>query len=98
MASASAFVRRSSGEQAALYIRQLIFDGELRPGDRIPQDHIADALGMSRIPVREALIKLSEAGLVRVLPQRGTQVVKISRAAVEDARFIRQAAFQKTQP
>jgi GntR family transcriptional regulator, rspAB operon transcriptional repressor len=41
--------------------------------------------------VREALIKLSEAGLVRVLPQRGTQVVKISQVGVEDARFIREA-------
>jgi DNA-binding GntR family transcriptional regulator len=41
--------------------------------------------------VREAFIKLGEAGLIRVLPQRGTLVVKISRAAVEDARFIRAA-------
>ena len=41
--------------------------------------------------MREAFIKLSQAGLVRVLPQRGTQVVKISRSGVEDARFIREA-------
>jgi len=84
MASASAFVRRSSGEQAALYIRQLIFDGELRPGDRIPQDHIADALGMSRIPVREALIGLDREGWVRIVMHRGVFVATLDEATVRD--------------
>ena len=46
---------------------------------------------MSRQPVREAFIKLREIGLVRVLPQRGTFVVKISAKAVTDARFVREA-------
>jgi DNA-binding GntR family transcriptional regulator len=84
MASASAFVRRSSGEQAALYIRQLIFDGELRPGDRIPQDHIADALGMSRIPVREALIGLDREGWVRIVMHRGVFVDTLDETTVRD--------------
>jgi DNA-binding GntR family transcriptional regulator len=57
----------------------------------LSEQDLARRFGVSRSPVREALIKLSEAGLVRVLPQRGTQVVKISRAGVEDARFIREA-------
>ena len=52
------FERRSSGDQAALYIRRLIFDGQLRPGGRVPQDEVAKSLGISRIPVREALIAL----------------------------------------
>jgi DNA-binding GntR family transcriptional regulator len=84
MASASAFVRRSSGEQAALYIRQLIFDGELRPGDRIPQDHIADALGMSRIPVREALIGLDREGWVNIVMHRGVFVATLDETTVRD--------------
>jgi DNA-binding GntR family transcriptional regulator len=57
----------------------------------LSEQDIATRLGVSRQPVREAFIKLGEAGLLRVLPQRGTLVVKISRAAVEDARFIREA-------
>jgi DNA-binding GntR family transcriptional regulator len=63
----------------------------LRPGEMLSEQDIATRFGVSRQPVREAFIKLSEAGLVRVLPQRGTLVVKISRAAVEDAQFIRAA-------
>jgi DNA-binding GntR family transcriptional regulator len=51
-------IRRSSGEQAAIYIRGLIFQGRLRQGDRVPQDEIARTLGVSRIPVREALLSL----------------------------------------
>src|SRR5580658_5398219 len=47
-------VCESSGNQAAAYIRTLIFNGDLRPGQRVPQDDIAVALGVSRIPLREA--------------------------------------------
>ncbi|MBM6593267.1 GntR family transcriptional regulator [Microvirga pudoricolor] len=72
-------------------LRQAIVEMQLRPGEMLSEQDLATRLGVSRSPVREAFIKLSQAGLVRVLPQRGTQVVKISRAAVEDARFIREA-------
>ncbi|MBV9410599.1 MAG: GntR family transcriptional regulator, partial [Acidimicrobiia bacterium] len=37
--------RRSSGDEAALLIRRMIFDGELRPGERVPQDDVAAMLG-----------------------------------------------------
>ncbi len=84
MASRETFVRRSSGDQAALYIRQLIFDGRLRPGDRIPQDDIADALGMSRIPVREALIGLDREGWVRIVMHRGVFVATLDETTVRD--------------
>jgi DNA-binding GntR family transcriptional regulator len=57
----------------------------------LSEQDLARRFGVSRSPVREAFIKLSQAGLLRVLPQRGTQVVKISKSAVEDARFIREA-------
>jgi DNA-binding GntR family transcriptional regulator len=72
-------------------LRQAIVTMRLRPGEMLSEQEIASKFGVSRQPVREAFIKLSEAGLIQVLPQRGTLVVKISRAAVEDARFIRQA-------
>jgi DNA-binding GntR family transcriptional regulator len=72
-------------------LRQAIVTMRLRPGEMLSEQEIATRFGVSRQPVREAFIKLSEAGLIQVLPQRGSQVVKISRSAVEDARFIREA-------
>lgn len=72
-------------------LRHAIVTMRIKPGEMLSEQEIADRLRVSRSPVREAFIKLGEAGLVRILPQRGTQVVKISQAAVEDARFIREA-------
>lgn len=77
--------------QVTRVLRHAIVTMRIRPGEMLSEQDIATRLGVSRQPVREAFIKLSEAGLIRVLPQRGTLVVKISRAAVEDARFIREA-------
>ncbi|MBB4041729.1 DNA-binding GntR family transcriptional regulator [Microvirga flocculans] len=83
--------REPMARQVARALRQAIVSMKISPGEMLSEQDLAQKFGVSRSPVREALIKLSEAGLVRVLPQRGTQVVKISKAAVEDARFIRQA-------
>src|SRR5215218_9520277 len=77
--------------QVTRALRQAIVMMRLRPGEMLSEQEIATRFGVSRQPVREAFIKLGEAGLIQVLPQRGTLVVKISRAAVEDARFIREA-------
>jgi DNA-binding GntR family transcriptional regulator len=77
-------VRRSSGEQAALYIRRLIFDGALRPGARVPQDEIAQTLGISRIPIREALIALEREGWVTIEMHRGAFISSIDAQAVRD--------------
>ncbi|TBW35336.1 GntR family transcriptional regulator [Siculibacillus lacustris] len=72
-------------------LRHAVVTMQIRPGERLSEQDIARRFGVSRQPVREAFIKLAESGLVRILPQRGTLVVKISRTAVEDARFIREA-------
>jgi DNA-binding GntR family transcriptional regulator len=76
--------RRSSGEEAALYVRKLIFDGYLRPGARVNQDDVAQALGISRIPVREALIALEQQGWVTIEPNRGAFVASLDEQAVRD--------------
>ena len=76
--------RRSSGEAAALYIRRLIFDGVLRPGTRVPQDDVAEALGISRIPVREALIALEREAWVTIEMHRGAFVNTLDARAVRD--------------
>jgi DNA-binding GntR family transcriptional regulator len=60
------------------YIRDLIFGGYLRRGERIDQDAVAKQLGVSKLPIREALIELSAAGLVDLPPRRGAYVADIS--------------------
>jgi DNA-binding GntR family transcriptional regulator len=80
----AAIVRTSSGEQVALHIRRLIFDGELQPGTRVPQDAIAQSLGVSRIPVREALIALEREGWVTIEMHRGAFINALDEQAVRD--------------
>lgn len=86
---------RPNGEPAALRVfhnlKNAIVTMALTPGRALSENEIAMQLGVSRQPVREAFIKLSEAGLVRIRPQRGTFVVKISTKQVTDARFVREA-------
>jgi DNA-binding GntR family transcriptional regulator len=77
-------VRRSSGDHAATYIKRLIFDQHLRAGDRIPQDEVASALGISRIPVREALIALEREGWITIEMHRGAFVNDFDEQAVRD--------------
>src|SRR5882724_9519688 len=83
--------RASIAEQVFRTLRSSIVTMRLTPATALSEQDIADRLKVSRQPVREAFIKLSEIGLVRVLPQRGTFVVKISAKAVTDARFVREA-------
>jgi DNA-binding GntR family transcriptional regulator len=63
--------RRSVSEEVADHIRQLVFTGELRDGERVPQREIAEALGVSSVPVREALASLQREGVVTIEPNRG---------------------------
>jgi DNA-binding GntR family transcriptional regulator len=79
------------GAQVYRLLRERIVGMRLLPGERISEAEIARSLAVSRQPVREAFIKLSEDGLVEIRPQRGTYVRRISEAAVMDARFVREA-------
>jgi DNA-binding GntR family transcriptional regulator len=92
-ASARGGTRRSTsvGEQVFRTLRSAIVTMRLKPGEALSEQEIAGRLHVSRQPVREAFIKLSEDGLVRVVPQRGTFVMKISAQAVTNARFVREA-------
>jgi GntR family transcriptional regulator, rspAB operon transcriptional repressor len=81
----------SIAEQVFRALRGAIVTMRLTPATALSEHDIAERLKVSRQPVREAFIKLSEIGLLRVLPQRGTFVVKISAKAVTDARFVREA-------
>ena len=81
----------SAGAQTFATLRHAIVTLKLQPGQSFSEQEVAQWLGVSRTPVREAFIKLAEAGLVEVLPQRGSFVRKISMKAVTDARFVREA-------
>jgi len=83
-ASPAAVVRKGSGEQAAAYIRQLIFDGQLQEGMRLPQDEVAKAVGVSRIPIREAIIALEREGWVTTRLHRGTFVNAFDEHVIRD--------------
>jgi DNA-binding GntR family transcriptional regulator len=84
-----------TGESAAQLVekdlRKSIIELKLLPGTKLSEHDIAARLGVSRQPVREALIRLAEAGFVAIRPQRGTQVVKISAADMQEALFVRNA-------
>jgi DNA-binding GntR family transcriptional regulator len=76
--------RLSSADVVAMHIRTAIFNGELRQGDRLRQDDIGQRLGLSRIPVREAVIALDREGWVSVTPHRGAFVQGIDEDALRD--------------
>ncbi len=72
-------------------LREQIIRLDLQPGTRLSEQDIATRLGISRQPVREALIALAKSRLVAIRPNRGTVVVKISARDMLEARFVREA-------
>ena len=85
--------RRTTAARLAAYdaLREAIVAGQLLPGTRLSENELAEALGVSRTPVREALLRLREDQLVEVLPQSGTFVTPISVRSVAEAQFLREA-------
>ena len=76
--------RPRSTQQVADYIRRLIFEGKLGVGDRVPQDEIAAELGVSRVPVREAVIALDREGWAMIQSHRGAFVVGLDESSTRD--------------
>jgi len=73
----------TSAERTLAALRELILDGDLRPGTRLGEVELADRLGVSRTPVREALSRLAAEGLVQVVPNRGARVATWTVAELE---------------
>jgi DNA-binding GntR family transcriptional regulator len=84
-------VPSSAARRIESELRRAIVALELLPGKRLSEQDIAVTHGVSRQPVREALIALAKTRLVEIVPQRGTHVVKISVQKMIEARFIREA-------
>ncbi|WP_353186054.1 GntR family transcriptional regulator [Bosea sp. (in: a-proteobacteria)] len=80
-----------SGLSIHRVLRSHIVTLRLKPGARLSENELAAQFGTSRTPVREALIRLGEEGLIEVLPQRGSFVTRISLAGMQRARFVREA-------
>jgi DNA-binding GntR family transcriptional regulator len=76
---------RSAAKAVSEYLHELILNGVLRPGDRINQDEIADAIGVSRQPVGVALIRMEADGLVEIRPRRGVYVAALREDSVHDS-------------
>jgi DNA-binding GntR family transcriptional regulator len=81
----------SARVQAYAALRAAIITAELAPGRQLSENELAARLGVSRTPIREALVRLRDERLVEIVPQLGTFVTRISPTAVADAQFIREA-------
>lgn len=82
---------RSTAQNIFELLRSDIVMGVLKPSESIKEAEIAERLGVSRTPVREALLRLSTLGLVDIFPQSGTRVAPIRLEKVRAAQLIREA-------
>ncbi|MFI5369478.1 MAG: GntR family transcriptional regulator, partial [Spirochaetia bacterium] len=72
-------------------LRSNIIKLHLKPAQRISENEVSEALGVSRTPVREAFIRLAEDGLIKITPQKRSIVSLIDLDQADEARFIRRA-------
>lgn len=80
---------RTVPDQLADVVRARILAGALKPGDPIRQDALAAELGVSKIPLREALARLEQAGLLTLIPNRGFVVRPMSRSELDEIYALR---------
>lgn len=81
----------TTASQLEKELREAIVRLQLLPGAHLSEQEIANRYGVSRQPVREALIALAKSDLVQIRPNRGTVVVRISLEKMYEARFVREA-------
>jgi DNA-binding GntR family transcriptional regulator len=82
--SSRRLVRQKTSAAVVDYVLEQLFTGELRSGDRVDHDQIGDALGVSRLPVREALLILERDGIVSTRPHRGVYVEPFDAESILD--------------
>src|SRR5271166_622349 len=91
--------RLAAKDRALDYVKDQILTGAFPGGELISEGEVADALGMSRTPIREAFLRLEAEGLLRLYPQRGALVVPVSpqevRAVIEARLVLEQFAASK---
>lgn len=77
-------------DYALRILKDNIISMELKPGAMVSENELSAQMGLSRTPVREALMDLARCRMVDVLPQRGSRIALIDYTLVEEARFARQ--------
>lgn len=82
-------INETAREYALRMLKANIIAMELEPGAMVSENELASQLGLSRTPVREALMDLAKFQIVEVLPQRGSRIALIDYALVDEARFAR---------
>jgi GntR family transcriptional regulator, vanillate catabolism transcriptional regulator len=75
----------SQSLKAVLGVRDLVFSGEIAPGERLSEVNISERLGISRTPVRAALARLEQEGILEAIPSGGYSVRAFTEADVADA-------------
>jgi DNA-binding GntR family transcriptional regulator len=79
----------SRQEQVYDHLKRTILSGEIKPGERLLETQLAQSLGVSRIPVREAIRKLERDGLVVVFPRRGIYASSLGPRDIDDVYAVR---------
>jgi DNA-binding GntR family transcriptional regulator len=80
-------------EQIAEQITEAVLRGEYQPGDPVPEQELATRFYVSRGPIREALRILEKSGVVRIVPQRGAHITKLTAAEVNDLFQVRRVLY-----
>lgn len=78
-------IRRTLHDELLDRLRDLIIDGDLAPGSKVPEKALCEQFGVSRTPLREALKVLASEGLVTLTPNRGAMVSELTLSDLEDA-------------
>lgn len=71
-------------------LKKMIIARKMQPGAKLHEEHIAEELGVSRTPIREALSKLEQEGIVKIIPRRGAYIVKLSKEEIYEILTIRE--------
>lgn len=77
-------LRQSLHETLVAPLREMILKGELRPGEKVPEEELCLRFGVSRTPIREALKVLAAEGVLQILPHRGAIVAEITEAQIAE--------------
>lgn len=84
MTSSAALPRLNLHEMLVAGIRDLVAAGELRPGDKVPEQQLCQRFAVSRTPLREALKVLAAEGMLQLLPRRGAIVARVSAEEIDE--------------
>jgi DNA-binding GntR family transcriptional regulator len=84
MPKSAPIVRRSLHDELVERLRDMVTEGELKPGDKVPEQALCARFEVSRTPLREALKVLTAEGLMQITPNRGTRVAQLTDREIDE--------------